>query len=238
MNLANIAIIDQLFSVSSLRIVLHGIHDLGSPADVIGHEALMRGPRGTPYESPPLAFAMAATLDVLEHLDCRCIAMAAQVHADGLLFINVHPRTMLAHDEFWATIAQFPQGVRSPQETVFEVVEHSPAKSKDLQRALEEVRSLGFKIAVDDLGEGAAGLRRLIEFAPDFAKIDRFFVDGIDRDRRRRSVVGALVRLGEDLSTRIIAEGVERQEELDVLIDLGVTLAQGYYFGRPEEVPS
>lgn len=238
MNLANIAIIDQLFSASSLRIVLHGIHDLGTTSDVIGHEALMRGPRGTPYESPPLAFAMAATLDVLEHLDCRCIAMAAQAPSDGLLFINVHPRTMLAHDEFWATIAQFPQGVRSPQETVFEVVEHSPAKSNDLQRALEEVRSLGFKIAVDDLGEGAAGLRRLIEFAPDFAKIDRFFVDGIDRDRRRRAVVGALVRLGEDLSTRIIAEGVERQEELDVLIDLGVTLAQGYFFGRPEELPS
>ena len=238
MNDSNAAIIDQLFSASSLRIVLHGIHDLRTTSEVIGHEALMRGPRGTPYESPPLAFAMAATLDVLEHLDCRCIAMAARAESDGLLFINVHPRTMLQHDEFWATIAQFPQGIRSPQETVFEVVEHSAARSNDLQRALEEIRSLGFKIAVDDLGEGAAGLRRLIEVAPDFAKIDRFFVDGIDRDRRRRSVVGALVRLGEELSTRIIAEGVERREELDVLIDLGVTLAQGYLFGHPEELPS
>lgn len=238
MNDANTAIIDQLFSAASLRIVLHGIHDLQTTSDVIGHEALMRGPRGTPYESPPLAFAMAATLDVLEYLDCRCISMAAQAPSEGLLFINVHPRTMLAHDEFWATLAQFPQGVRTPQETVFEVVEHSVARGNDLQRALEEIRSLGFKIAVDDLGEGAAGLRRLIEVAPDFAKIDRFFVDGIDRDRRRRSVVGALVRLGEDLSTRIIAEGVERQEELDVLVDLGVTLAQGYLFGKPEEIPS
>lgn len=238
MNGSSTAIIDQLFSASSLRIVLHGIHDLNTKSEVIGHEALMRGPRGTPFESPPLAFAMAATLDVLEQLDCRCIAMAAQAESEGLLFINVHPRTMLQHDEFWATIAQFPEGIRSPQETVFEVVEHSPAKSNDLLRALEEIRSLGFKIAVDDLGEGAAGLRRLIEVAPDFAKIDRFFVDGIDRDRRRRSVVGALVRLGEELSTRIIAEGVERQEELDVLIDLGVTLAQGYIFGRPEELPS
>ena len=231
-------LLDQLFGPASLRIALHGIHDLRTPETVIGYEALMRGPRGTPYESPPLAFAMAATLNILERLDCRCIDLASNVDATGLLFINVHPRTMLQHDQFWATIAQFPQGVRSPQETVFEVVEHSPAKSNDLQRALEEIRSLGFKIAVDDLGEGAAGLRRLIEVAPDFAKIDRFFVDGIDRDRRRRSVVGALVRLGDELGTRIIAEGVERQEELDVLIDLGVTLAQGYLFGRPEELPS
>ena len=238
MNDSNTAIIDQLFGSSSLRILLHGIHNVDDPATVIGHEALMRGPRGTPYESPPLAFAMAATLDVLEHLDCRCIAMAAQTPADGLMFINVHPRTMLAHDEFWATIAEFPRSIRSPQETVFEIVEHSPAKSNDLQRALEEVRSLGFKIAVDDLGEGSSGLRRLIEVAPDFGKIDRFFIDGIDRDRRRRSVVKALVRLGEELPTRIIAEGVERQEELDVLIDLGVTLVQGYLFGKPETLPS
>jgi FOG: EAL domain len=238
MNDSSTAIIDELFSASSLRIVLHGIHEAAAPANVIGHEALMRGPRGTPYESPPLAFAMAATLDVLEHLDCRCIAMAAQARSAGLLFINVHPRTMLAHDEFWSTLAQFPRGIRSPQETVFEVVEHSPAKSNDLQRALAEVRSLGFKIAVDDLGEGAAGLRRLIEVAPDFAKIDRFFIDGIDRDPRRRSVVSALVRLGEELPTQIIAEGVERQEEFDVLVDLGVTLVQGYLFGRPEDAPS
>jgi len=73
------AVLDQLFSEESLRIVLHGIHRLGDSSPVIGHEALMRGPRGAPYESPPMAFAMAATLDLLEELDCRCVAMAARV---------------------------------------------------------------------------------------------------------------------------------------------------------------
>lgn len=227
------ALLDQLFGPASLRIALHGIHDLAAPETVIGYEALMRGPRGAPYESPPLAFAMAATLDILESLDCRCIELASTVACDGLLFINAHPRTICRSDTFWAAVGSF---ARQPEHVVFEVVEHSPAREDDLLRALFELRALGFKIAVDDLGEGAAGLRRLVEFAPEFAKIDRFFIDGIDTDRRRRAVVSALVRVGEELPTRIIAEGVEREAERAVLRDLGVTLAQGWLFGQPREV--
>jgi len=220
------ALLDQLFGRAGIRIALHGIHDLAHPERVIGHEALMRGPRGTPYEAPPLAFAMAATLDILEKLDCRCIELASAVACDGLLFLNAHPRTIVAVGSF----------ARSPESVVFEVVEHSPARQDDLLRALLELRALGFKIAVDDLGEGAAGLRRLVEFAPDYAKIDRFFIDGIDRDRKRRAVVASLVAMSGELGTRIIAEGVERAEERAVLVDLGVTLAQGWLFGMPREV--
>lgn len=229
-------LLDQLFGTANLRIALHGIHDLRTPADVIGHEALMRGPRGTPYESPPLAFAMAATLNILERLDCRCIDLAANVEADGLLFINVHPRTIVGHHDFWAAVGRFGASTkRSPDSVVFEIVEHSPAKENDLGRALMELRALGFKIAVDDLGEGAAGLRRLVEMGPEFAKIDRFFVDGIDRDRRRRIVVEGLVRIADEMGTKIIAEGVEREEERGVLLDIGVKLAQGWLWGRPTE---
>lgn len=227
------ALLDQIFAKSALRIALHGIHRVESSDRVIGYEALMRGPRGAPYESPPMAFAMAATLDILEQLDTRCIEMASTVACDGLLFLNAHPRTIVQSDAFWAAVGAFS---RSPEYVVFEVVEHSPARQDDLLRALIELRALGFKIAVDDLGEGSAGLRRLVEFSPDFAKIDRFFIDGIDRDRKRRTVVQALVRIAEDLSTRIIAEGVEREEELAVLRDLGVQLAQGWLFGKPHEV--
>jgi len=231
------AVLDQLFGEESLRIALHGIHRLSEGSPVIGHEALMRGPRGAPYESPPMAFAMAATLDLLEELDCRCVAMAARVEAGGLLFVNVHPRTLVSAEKFWPLIAQFGTVVpRRPHDVVFEVVEHSPARTNDLAHALTELRALGFRVAVDDLGEGAAGLRRLIEVAPDFAKIDRYFVDGIDRDRKRRAVVAALVRAAEELETTIIAEGVERADEVAVLRDLGVPLAQGYLFGKPDEV--
>ena len=78
-SLSDQAVLDQLFARSSLRIALHGIHEAEQPERVIGYEALMRGPRGTPYESPPLAFAMAATLNLLERLDCRCLELASTV---------------------------------------------------------------------------------------------------------------------------------------------------------------
>jgi EAL domain-containing protein (putative c-di-GMP-specific phosphodiesterase class I) len=226
------ALLDQLFSREALRIALHAIHRLDR-SEVLGYEALMRGPRGTPYEAPPMAFAMAATLDLLEQLDCRCIELASLVACDGMLFLNAHPRTIVASETFWAAVGGF---ARSPQSVVFEVVEHSPARQDDLLRALMELRALGFRIAVDDLGEGSAGLRRLIEFAPDFAKIDRFFIDGIDRDRKRRAIVKGIVEMSRELGTNVIAEGVERDEELAVLRDLGVTLAQGWLFGKPKEV--
>jgi EAL domain-containing protein (putative c-di-GMP-specific phosphodiesterase class I) len=227
------ALLDQLFAPAALRIALHGIHHVDEPDRVVGYEALMRGPRGAPYESPPLAFAMAATLDILEGLDCRCIQMASSVACDGLLFINAHPRTIVRSDAFWAAVGTF---ARQPQSVVFEVVEHSPVREDDLLGALRELRALGFKVAVDDLGEGAAGLRRLVEFAPEFAKIDRFFIDGIDSDRKKRAVVRALASAAVELQTRIIAEGVEREEERAVLRDLGIGLAQGWLFGKPREV--
>lgn len=226
-------VLDHLFARDSLRIALHGIHDAANPARVIGYEALMRGPRGTPYESPPMAFAMAATLDLLEDLDTRCIELASTIATDGLLFLNAHPRTIVRSEAFRETIARFS---RAPRNVVFEVVEHATARQDELLRAILELRALGFGIAVDDLGEGAAGLRRLVEFAPDYAKIDRFFIDGIDRDPKRRAVVRGLVGMSGDLATRIIAEGVEREEERAVLVDLGVTLVQGWLFGKPHEV--
>src|ERR1700750_401308 len=122
-------LLDQLFGPARLRIALHGIHDLDDPSRVLGYEALMRGPRGAPYESPPLAFAMAATLNILERLDCRCVELASRVSSEGLLFINVHPRTVVAHNDFWAAIAAFGHTTpRRPESGVFEVVPHSPAQ--------------------------------------------------------------------------------------------------------------
>jgi EAL domain-containing protein (putative c-di-GMP-specific phosphodiesterase class I) len=196
----------------------------------------MRGPRGTPYETPPMAFAMAATLDLLEELDTRCLEMALEKSFDGLLFMNVHPRTMTRHDGFWSLVGNLgSNGRRRAGDVVFEIVEHSVGRESDILRCLAELRALGFRIALDDLGEGASGLRRLIEFAPDFAKIDRFFISGIDRDRSRRAIVDAIARIGRELGTYVIAEGVETDDERAVLCDLGVPLAQGWLFGKPEE---
>ena len=229
--------LDELLGPAQLRIAFHGIHDLHRDDAIVGNEALMRGPRGTPYESPPMAFAMAATLKMMERLDCHCIGKAAQSQSDGLLFLNVHPRTLVGYRQFWGLVGSFgTPPFRPSHEVVFEIVEHSPARERDLPEALLELRALGFKIAIDDLGEGMSGLRRVVELAPDYAKIDRFFVSGIDRDPRKRAVVSAVATMGRDMGIGIIAEGVETLYEKRVLGDLGIGLAQGYLFGRPSEV--
>jgi len=231
------AIFDELLGPDRIRTALHSIHELKDDLRVMGHEALMRGPRGVPFESPPLAFAMAATMGMVERLDTSCVRRASRLATSDRLFINVHPRTIVGYREFWGLVGEIAEtGPRPPSEIVLEIVEHSTERDSDLPKALQELRGLGFGLAVDDLGEGAAGLRRLVEAEPDFVKIDRYFVSGIDRDRRKRAVVSAINTLAQDLGAGVIAEGIENEDELNVLVDLGVSFGQGFYFGRPEEV--
>ena len=228
----NQAILDQLLGPDQIRIALQPIYSADREVR-LGAEALMRGPEGMPYESPVLAFSMADTLGMLERLDCHCIMKASAAPEEGLLFINVHPRTLSERD-FWSAVAHLTtSSQRRPEDIVFEIVEHAPAHESDLPKALAELRASGFQIAVDDLGEGTAGFRRLIEVGPDFAKIDHFFVRGLENDRRRRAVVAAVLGIGRDLGVKIIAEGVETEAELAVLRDMGVEWVQGYLIGRP-----
>lgn len=231
------AIFDELLGGHRIRTALHEIRQLGDGLAVMGHEALMRGPRGVPFESPPLAFAMAATMGMVERLDTHCVRRASRIATSGRLFINVHPRTVVGHRDFWGLVGEIAEsGPRRPEEIVFEIVEHSTERDSDLPSSLKELRGLGFGLAVDDLGEGAAGLRRVVETEPDYVKIDRYFISGIDVDRRKRMVVGALARIVAELDADVIAEGIESEEELKVLEDLGIPFGQGFHFGRPEEV--
>ncbi|MGK2859019.1 MAG: EAL domain-containing protein [Thermoanaerobaculia bacterium] len=229
-------IFDELLGPEKIRTLLHPIRELRDGLRVIGHEALMRGPRGVPFESPPLAFAMAATMGMVERLDTHCVQRASRVRTATKLFINVHPRTIVSHREFWGVVGEMAkESTRRPGEIVFEIVEHSAGSNADLLHAIKELRALGFGLAVDDLGEGASGLRRLVETEPDFAKIDRFFIASIDRDRRKRAVVSAITAAAHELGARVIAEGIENENEHRVLVDLGVELGQGWHFDKPEE---
>jgi EAL domain-containing protein (putative c-di-GMP-specific phosphodiesterase class I) len=92
---------------------------------------------------------------------------------------------------------------------------------------------MGYRIAVDDLGAGYAGLTSLVELDPDVVKLDMALIRDIDRDPRKRRVVASLVRLCTELDRLVIAEGVERQGELEVLRELGCDLIQGYLLARP-----
>ena len=94
-------------------------------------------------------------------------------------------------------------------------------------------RSLGFQFALDDTGSGYAGLEELLEIEPDYIKIDRSMVSGVDQDPARQNMLAALLQLADKMGAPVIGEGLDTLEELDMLGRLGIRFGQGWLFGRP-----
>lgn len=104
--------------------------------------------------------------------------------------------------------------------------------------AINDLRQTGFMIALDDFGRGSSELRLLHDMSPDYVKIDRFFLNGIDSDPRRKLFVTTVANLAHVLGARVIAEGVETEREYKACRDAGCDLIQGYFVARPFEKPS
>jgi EAL domain-containing protein (putative c-di-GMP-specific phosphodiesterase class I) len=117
---------------------------------------------------------------------------------------------------------------------VVEITEHSVVDCYEtLHRELNPLRERGLRIAVDDAGAGYASLRHILELRPDFIKVDRSLIDGVAGDHTRQVAVRAFLSLALDLGARMVAEGVERPEDLQMARELGAHAAQGYLLGRP-----
>jgi len=116
---------------------------------------------------------------------------------------------------------------------IFEFTEDEKLDTDHLLNILRTYRAMGFKTAIDDFGAGYAGLGLLSKFQPDIVKLDMELIRGIDRDPAKQKIVKSLLGLMSDLGIQTICEGVETQDELATLADLGATLIQGYVLGRP-----
>ena len=122
----------------------------------------------------------------------------------------------------------------APRRVVVELTEHTSFDHyPGLQAALLRLRHGGVRLAVDDAGSGYSSLTHILKLAPDFIKLDRELIAGIDIDPVRRALVTSLVVFAVDTGAEILAEGVETADELETLRRLGVRYAQGYYLGRP-----
>jgi EAL domain-containing protein (putative c-di-GMP-specific phosphodiesterase class I) len=121
---------------------------------------------------------------------------------------------------------------------VVELTEHAPVIDYErLIGSFGALRARGARVAIDDAGAGYASFQHILRLRPDFIKLDLQLTRGIDADPARRALAAALVTFGRDIGARLIAEGVERREELEALAALGFAAAQGYYLGRPAPLP-
>ncbi|MEM7409724.1 MAG: EAL domain-containing protein [Myxococcota bacterium] len=211
---------------------------------VFGYEALARGPEGTELHSPARLFAMASEQDLVFQLDCLCrqsgLDGARDLPGGAKLFLNVRPTTI--HDpSFRAEVLEttLARCQLSPSDVVLEVSEQESIGNFEIFREVRDYyRKLGFQIALDDTGAGYASLESVMELAPDFIKVDRAFVAGIDQDPGRQHLLRALQSLADRIGARIIGEGLDTLEELETLGRLGIEFGQGWLFGKPHPLRS
>jgi EAL domain-containing protein (putative c-di-GMP-specific phosphodiesterase class I) len=206
---------------------------------VIGYEALSRGPAGSVYQNPIPLFKMAEDADLVFELDRKCrrraLASANMLPPSAILFVNVYPSAMYDPEFQGAALVRLleAQGL-SPSRVVLEISEEKAIENYEVfQDALGELVRLGFSIAVDDVGAGYSGLEKIARLHPRYLKFDRELIRDIDSSYIRREMTRALKSFADSIESDIIAEGVERQGELDTLIDLGVKYGQGFLLGRP-----
>jgi EAL domain-containing protein (putative c-di-GMP-specific phosphodiesterase class I) len=149
------------------------------------------------------------------------------------LGVNASPATILR--------AEFAEVLRDAplERVVIELTEHSTVENYDATlEAMRTLRANGLRLAIDDAGAGYASLRHILHMKPDFIKLDIELTRNIDLDPARKALTTALIAFARDTGSRIIAEGVERESELETLRSIGVKKVQGYLLGRPADLDS
>ncbi len=200
---------------------------------VYGYEALLRT-REPALPSPPAVVDAAQKLGRGEELARlireRAVAGIQQGPSDVLLFLNVLPKDLddeLLYDPHSVLAEAAPR-------IVLELTERSDlAEVKDSLGRVARLREMGYRVAIDDLGAGYAGLSSFAALEPEFTKLDMSLIRGIDTAPIKRRIVGSMVALCRELGCRVVAEGVETPAERAALYDLGCELMQGYLFARP-----
>ena len=207
--------------------------------DVMGFEALSRGPAGSQFESPEYLLNAADAVGLTMEMDrtFRSLALTNAVTLPRNTKIFVNTLASATHDPDLAatTLQEFLRQLDiAPERVVLEFSErcnvshHGPWAT-----TLESYRALGLQLAIDDVGTGYSSLERIVSLHPDYIKIDRTLVQGVHTSEVKRSVMQAMMGLAHALSAKVIAEGIEHPEEVACLRDLGVHYGQGHLFGRP-----
>lgn len=209
---------------------------------IIAYECLSR----LPFEQDVLRadqfVELAEKMGVIHRMDLIVIEkalLAMKQHAfDGLIFFNLSPRALVLK-EFAQTLQRVVQesGI-APERIVFEITERDTVRNLSLLDAfLADLKSGGFKLALDDFGSGFSSFHYLRRFPIDYLKLEGDFIANILNDERDKAFVQSMRDLAGQLGLKVIAEFVESQDVLDALDEMHIHYAQGYHVGRPAPSP-
>jgi EAL domain-containing protein (putative c-di-GMP-specific phosphodiesterase class I) len=205
---------------------------------VLAYEALVRNDSPA-LRSPPDLIDAARSLGRLHELGRHIRASVASdiqesagnLQQDVLFFVNINPDDL--SDPTLTSVSSEPL-LEVSERVVFEVTERSSLHAvANLDQARDDLRRLGYRVAVDDLGQGHAGLNSLVKLDPEYVKLDMQLIRDIHHDERRQKIVGSMFQLCKSSNMGVIAEGVETKEEHNTLLQLGADLLQGYLYARP-----
>ncbi|HUJ62544.1 MAG TPA: EAL domain-containing protein [Kofleriaceae bacterium] len=221
-----------------LTSVYQPIVDLGT-GDIFAFEALSRGPRGTGFESPATLFAIADEVDLTVELDRACfrgaLRNAMSLEPVHRLFVNLLP--MSFYDSAFIEIEVgnlLSAAGLTPANLVFEITERLAIENfASFKRALATYTAMGFGVAIDDVGTRHSNLETVMSLRPHFIKISDVLVRGIARSTVKREMLRSLRHIAETIDAVMIAEGIEHQDDVVALRELGLRYGQGYYMARP-----
>src|SRR5688572_16976110 len=211
---------------------------LWSKQRVYAYEALLRSREPT-LPCPKAVLDAADRLDRVHELGRAVRASVARdIHTfpeNMQVFVNLHPMDLLDDDLVGGTCPL----TKHSRRVVLEITERATLEGMhDIRQRVASLRSLGYRIALDDLGAGYAGLTSFAHLEPDIVKVDRSLVQDIGSDRTKQKLLSSLAQLCGQLDMSVVCEGIETYEERDTLLGLDCDLLQGYLFARPERVPA
>jgi len=238
-----------LAGVTLPRLRLPPLHTVFQPivafgtGEILGYEALVRGPTGSQLAMPDALFRLARNEDDTVQIELEAartaLSSSAALALPGSLFLNFSTmalRCLLA--DGGRAMKALVAGSIDPARVVIEITEQAQIEHAErFGQAMGVLQELGMQYALDDFGTGHANLDRLIHLTPHYVKLDKSLVRGIGTSPRRLEIVRTMLALAKALGCAVIAEGIEDADELAVLRDLGVPFGQGYYLGRPAAQP-
>ena len=212
---------------------------------IYSHEALIRGPDNSQFHTPDTLLRAAAHENLNFEFESQCVSVAlarwGTLGESGRLFVNISAVALLRMLK-----SSGPDGLMNlagsmgvtARKLVLEITEYERVSDMDhLANAVQEIRAAGVGLALDDFGDGRSSLRLWSQLKPEFVKIDKYFTKAISQHADNLKTIQALQQIATIFGTDLIAEGIETEDDLRVLRDLGIKYGQGFFLGRPTRLP-